>query len=342
MRAIVQHGPGDLRLEERPTPAPDSGEVLVRVLASGICGSDLHFFKQGLPPGAVLGHELSGTIAALGDGVEGLQVGAVGAIHAGIACGECHRCRAGLTYYCKGERGLGTGGPQGGLAEYVVVPAENFLAAPGGWDPAALTLTEPLANGLRCAAFPEAGKAAFTVVIGGGPLGLSCLVGVRQAGAGRVWVVEGRARRRDAALALGAERVLHPEQDDVKAELRAACPQGADLVVEAVGLETTIQSSFLIVRPRGHVVVMGVTPGAIRVNPGVWLVKELTIRSSIGCDLKDHRAALDLVTSGRVDAAALVTRRIGLEEVPGMLAELAAGADEVKVVAEHRSAASSA
>jgi threonine dehydrogenase-like Zn-dependent dehydrogenase len=223
-----------------------------------------------------------------------------------------------------------------------VVPAQNFLPAPAGWDPATLTLTEPLANGLRCAAFPEAGEAAFAVVIGGGPLGLSCLVGVRHAGTARVWVVEGRPRRRDAALALGAERVLHPEKDDVKAELRAACPQGADLVIEAVGLEATIQASFLMVRPGGNVIVMGVTPGPIQVHPGVWLVKELTIRSSIGCDLNDHRAALDLLTSGRVDAAPLVTRRIGIEEVPKVLAELAAGADEVKVVAEHRSAVSPA
>jgi 2-desacetyl-2-hydroxyethyl bacteriochlorophyllide A dehydrogenase len=336
MRAVVQHGPKDLRVEERAVPEPGPGEVLVRVRANGICGSDLHFWKHAVyGTGVILGHEISGEVAAVGPGVQGLRTGELGPVHAGIPCGDCGRCRAGLSHFCQNGSSLGSGGDFGGLAEYLLAPAENFLAAPDGFDAAALTFTEPLANGLRCLDFPEVRQARSAVVIGSGPIGLSCLIAARESGVERIWMLEGRARRRDAALELGAERVLHPTDDDVKGALLGAFPHGADLVVEAVGLPETLQSSFRWVRPGGTVVLMGVLLGSVELQPIAWMLKELTIRSSIGCARQDQLDALRLVADGRVDAKRLVTRRIGLEEVPDAVAALADGADEIKVVVEH-------
>ncbi len=334
MRAVVLSAPEALRVEERPVPAPGPGEVLVRVRATGICGSDLHAWKDGIfGTGVVLGHEIAGEVAALGEDVAGLAPGDLGAVSAGVPCGQCERCRAGLAHYCQHEQGLGSSN-QGGFSEFLVAPAANFLRSDAPCDPAAIAFCEPLANGLRCLAFPEVGEARSAVVIGAGPIGLSCLIAARRRGVERVWVVEARERRRAAAAALGAERVLHPSEEDVRSELRAAFPHGADLVVEAAGLPETIQSAFRWTRPGGTCVLMGVCLDPVEVRPVAWLVKELTIRTSIGCSRDDLRAALELVSAGRVDGAALVTRRIDIEAVPTMLPELAAGADEIKVVVE--------
>lgn len=335
MRAVVQHGPKDLRVEDQPVPEPGPGEVLVRVLATGICGSDLQFWRDATyGKGVVLGHEIAGEIAALGSDVRGPSPGDVGAVHSGISCGRCERCRSGLSYYCQDGHGLGSG-PYGGYGEYLLAPVDNFLPTPGISDPGAIAFAEPLANGLRALDFAEARDPRTAVVIGCGPIGLSCLIGARRAGAERVWVIESRPRRREAALALGAERVLHPTDDDVYRELRAAFPFGADLSIEAVGKTGTIQDSFRFARPGGAVVLMGVCLQDVPVRPIGWMLKELTIHSSIGCSADDQRSALDLVSTGAVDPLPLVTRRIGIEDIPKALPEIAAGADEIKVVVEH-------
>ena len=335
MRAVVQHGPKDLRVEDQPVPAPGPGEVLVRVRATGICGSDLQFWRDATyGTGVVLGHEIAGQVAALGDDVHGLEPGALGAVHSGIPCGRCERCASGLSYYCRDGHGLGSG-PYGGYGEYLLAPAANFLPTPRIADPAAIAFAEPLANGLRALDFAEASDARTAVVIGCGPIGLSCLIAARRAGAERVWAIESRPRRRDAALALGAERVLHPTDDDVYRELRAAFPFGVDLSIEAVGKPETIQDCFRFARPGGSVVLMGVCLEDVSVRPIGWMLKELTIRSSIGCSAADQRTALDLVSTGAVDPLPLVTRRIGIDDVPDAIPAIAAGADEIKVVVEH-------
>jgi L-iditol 2-dehydrogenase len=335
MRAVVLRGPLDLRLEELPLPAAGPGEVLVRVRANGICGSDLHFWRHAVHgPGVVLGHEIAGEVVETGAGVDRSLVGRLGAVHGGAACGSCEHCRAGLGYYCREGLGLGTGRGLGGLAEYTVVPAACFLPAPRESDPGAITFSEPLANGLRCLDRPEVRGAPSALVLGAGPIGLACLIAAKRARVERVLVVEGRARRREAALLLGAHRVLHPDED-VTAAVRDEFPHGPALVVEAVGLPETILSSLRVARPGGTVFLMGVCLGEVSVRPLQWMLKELTIRSSLGCDLEEHGAALDVIAKGELDPSPLLTRRVSLAEAPQVVASLAQGADEVKVVVEH-------
>jgi L-iditol 2-dehydrogenase len=335
MRAVVQHGPRDLRLATMPVRPPGPGEVLVRVQATGICGSDLHFWKHAIyGAGVVLGHEVAGEIVALGDGVSGLAPGARGAVHTGAPCGRCERCRAGLAYHCREGMALGTGRGVGGLAEYVVVPAGCFLPVTRAIDPGALSFAEPLANGLRCLDHPEVRAAKSALVLGAGPIGLSCLAAARHFGVQDVWVVEGRARRRDAALRLGAERVLDPAED-VRAEATRRFGPGPDLVVEAVGIPATIELAQRLVRPCGTVFLMGLCLDEIPMRPIRWMLNELTLRSSLGCDVEDHRRAVALLEVGAVDAAPLVTKRVALADAPEAVSALAAGADEIKVVVEH-------
>jgi 2-desacetyl-2-hydroxyethyl bacteriochlorophyllide A dehydrogenase len=335
MRAVVQHGPQEMKVEELPLPQPAHGQILVRVRANGICGSDLHFWKHAVyGSGVVLGHEICGEVAALGDGVRDIEVGALGAIHSGGSCGVCARCSSGLAYYCQDGQGLGTGRGNGGYAEYIVATAASFIPVPAGSDPAVVSFSEPIANGLRCLNYPEVAQAKSALIIGAGPIGLSCLAAAKRAGVARIWVVEGRARRAAAALSLGAERVLDPH-DDVAARVRHEFPFGVELAVEAVGHPDTIRTALKLARPRATVIVMGVCLEPVELRPVQWMLKELTIRSSLGCDRDDQQAAVDMLRRGAIDPAPLITRRIGIEEVPETLRQLAAGADEIKVVLEH-------
>jgi L-iditol 2-dehydrogenase len=336
MRAVVQHGPEDLRLEELPVPDPAPGQVLVRVRANGICGSDLHFWRHAVyGTGVVLGHEIAGEVAAVGDGVQGLVAGQPGAVYAGGSCGSCSRCSSGLSYYCQEGVGLGTGRGIGGLAEYLVAPATNFLPMPSDTEPASIAFAEPLANGIRCLDHPEVRGADSAVILGCGPIGLVCLVAAKRAGVKRILVVEPRPRRQQAALKLGAERVLHPTDDDVVAQVRREFPHGPEIAVEAVGLADTVQLSTRLVRPRGTVLVMGVCFGDVSMQPLRWMLKELTIRSSLGCDREEHLVAANMIGGGAFDPRPLITRRVSLSQVPETVAALAAGADEIKVVVEH-------
>jgi 2-desacetyl-2-hydroxyethyl bacteriochlorophyllide A dehydrogenase len=336
MRAVVQHGPEDLRLEELPVPSPGAGEVLARVRATGICGSDIHAWRHCMfGAGVVLGHEIAGEVVALGEGVYNLAVGQIGAVYAGGPCGSCDRCKAGLSHYCDQGIALGAGGGVGGFAEYVLTRADNFIPAPEGADPAAIAFSEPLANGLRGLDHLGEGEASTAVILGAGAIGLACLIAAKRAGVERAIVVEGRPRRRQAALDLGADQLLSPIGEEVGSDVRREFPHGPDLVVEAVGLPETINSSMDLVRPGGTVLLMGVYLGEVGVQPTQWVLKEMTIRASLGCSLENQIAAVKMISSKELDPEPLITRRGSLEEVPELLAELAEGADEVKTVVEY-------
>jgi L-iditol 2-dehydrogenase len=158
---------------------------------------------------------------------------------------------------------------------------------------------------------------------------------LKRAGVTHVWVVEGRPRRRQAALTLGADRSLHPTDDDVENEVRREFRHGLELVVEAAGLPETIRSSMKLVRARGSVFVMGVCFGDVAVQPVQWLLKEMTIRASLGCSREDQVRATEMIAKGELDPKPLITRRVSLAEAPEILVSLSKGADEIKAVVEY-------
>jgi 2-desacetyl-2-hydroxyethyl bacteriochlorophyllide A dehydrogenase len=335
MRALVQRAPRALELDEIDDPTPAPGQVVVRTSAVGICGSDLKVWDiAAYGTGVVLGHEVAGVVESVGDGVDPSLIGTRAAIHGGMSCGECEHCLDDLPYYCMTGLGLGSRQGVGGFAERVVVPAENVLPISDATDLAAASFAEPLANGLRLLDRPEVPGTHGALILGAGPIGLVSLLAARAKGVTGIVVVEGRHRRADAALSLGAERVIDPG-DDVEREVRRSMPGGPPIVIEAVGHPATVMQAMKLTRPGGSAFLMGVCGEPVRVNPFRWMTKELTIRTSIGTDLERHAEATQLIDRGDVDASALITSRITLDEAPDAFEALAGGADEIKVVVEH-------
>jgi L-iditol 2-dehydrogenase len=252
------------RLGEQTIEAPAPGEVQVKVEAVGVCGSDLHQFAEGHVGNIfarypmVLGHEPTGTILALGEGVTGWAPGDRVAMEVPIFCYHCRYCMSGLHNLCENVRFMSSPTEPGFFRDRVNLPARNLLGLPANLDFAEGALHEPLAIILHSFAFgqPKIGETA--VVIGGGPIGLTTLAGLRLNGLKRIWVIEPVAHRRQMALELGADAVLDPREVDVVKEIWNDSRGGADLVFDCATREDTMNQALRMARPAGRVVITGV------------------------------------------------------------------------------------
>ena len=331
MRAAVLHAPRDMRVEEVPDPEASDGQVVLRMLSNGLCGSDLEIWRTGRPQPVILGHELAAEV------MSGPHAGRIAAVSQGNSCGACERCTDGLAHFCTSATGLGAvrfGGLLGGLGEYVTAPAERVMPAPDGVDPALLSLAEPLAVSMRSLDHREVGEARWAVVLGCGPIGLMSIIVARAAGAQHIVAVEGRPRRAALARAMGADLVLEPG-DEVRREVRRLTGIGADVVIEAAGVPPTVAMAGALARPGGHVFLQGIPHDPVPIVIAQWTLKEITVHTSVGQSLDQHRRAMEfIVTRTDVPFDRFITRRASLDEAPEVFEAMNAGADEIKVVVE--------
>jgi threonine dehydrogenase-like Zn-dependent dehydrogenase len=341
MRAVQVRGRGLFEVARVPVPEPGPGQVRVRVEACGICGSDLHLFEQGLfPPGHTPGHEPAGVIDAVGPGVvAGPAPGTRVAVEPMSGCGHCALCRAGRYAICREARLAGVHLP-GGLAQAIVVPADNVHPAPAELDPRLIALAEPMAVVVH--ALRRGGLLAGqrVLVLGAGSVGLLAVAAARRLGAGEVWVTARYPHQDERARALGAARVLAES---------AATPAGLDglgreapidLVVETVGGRSdTLRAAAAAVRPGGTVSVVGVFWGTVGLDPMPLLLKEITLAWSY-CYGEDHLGddfpkAIDVISAERHALAPLVTHTVALDDAARafqLAADRRAGAVKVSVV----------
>jgi len=318
VKACVAHGANDLRVEERPVPEPGPGEVAVRMVLGGICGTDVHYYRYGavgdfkIVEPLVLGHEVVGRIAALGDGVSGLAVSARVAVHPATPCGACDECLAGRRNLCTDARYLGSAARvphvQGGFAEQVVVPASQLRELPPGLDLHRAVLAEPLGVALHAVsrAGPVAGQRAL--VTGAGPIGLLVVVALRYLGAAEVTASDILAAPLALARKLGADStVLAGDATD------QAWPRGVDVAIEASGAPSALLTCIELVRPAGTVVQVGSLPGGGVTLPGHRVVsREITLRGSFRFDTEFDQA-LSLLASGP-DLSPLITHSFPLRQ----------------------------
>jgi (R,R)-butanediol dehydrogenase/meso-butanediol dehydrogenase/diacetyl reductase len=330
MRAVMLAGAHHLQAVELADPLPADGEVVVRVSACGICGSDVSSYKVGLFSDVVPGHELAGVIESVAGGVNGWASGDAAIVDPKTPCGVCADCRAGARYRCARSLTAGIGfGRNGGFAELVAAPASLLHRVPAGLRVDDACLVEPLSvaiHGVERAAVP-AGDTA--VVIGLGPIGLFSVAALRARGAGDIIAVDPVADRRRLAIDLGASNVCA----DVT-EVRAIIAY-APAVIECSGHPEVLHASADLVAPGGRLVLVGVPFGHATVAPLMWVTREIEIIGSIASSDDDFAAAIDMLTA-QAALAGVVTRRVPLGDVAGVFEELVAPASGGKVVVDPR------
>ncbi len=331
MRVAVYHGDGRLTVETRPVPRPGPGEIVVRIAACGICGSDLMRWYQDPRAPVVLGHEPVGHVHAVGEGVA-LAVGERVFVHHHVPCLVCARCRDGRETLC--ERFRATRIDPGGLAEYVRVPRENVdldvLVVPDHVTDDAATLIEPLACILRGQHMAGTGPGSTVAVVGAGSMGLIEIMAARALGAARVVVVEPDAGRRDRAVRAGAVAACGLDAASVRAALGGT---GADQVFVCTHSPAAIAESLRMAGPAGVVQLFAVPePGhTVPLDLGEAFFREVTIQSTYSAGPHDTREALALVAAGAIDADLVVTHRVPLEAAAEAY-RLADSGEAVKVV----------
>ncbi|MCU0273247.1 MAG: alcohol dehydrogenase catalytic domain-containing protein [Acidimicrobiales bacterium] len=324
MRAAVLTESHGFEVVDLPDPAPEAGELLLRVEACGICGSDLKAHVR-MPVGAVLGHEFCGEVVGIGAGVDtSWREGQLVAAMPLMVCGRCRWCQDGDVAHCERLVMLGLGGPGGGFAEYVRVDPTTSVRLPsdvGGFG----ALVEPLAVGLHSVAAARIRHGDRIAVIGGGNVGAAVAYWARRVGAGEVVVSDPDARRRSGADRFGATDVHDPSA--------APLPQDFDVVFECVGIPGMLQAAIDAATLHGRVVVAGVCTAPDPVVPITAVMKELEMRFTVFYRLREFAAAAAVLADGAFPADAFVTTRIGLDGVGDAFTRLVAHAsDERKVL----------
>jgi L-iditol 2-dehydrogenase len=317
MREALFTRPGHVQIEDVPIPTPTGRDVLVRVEACGVCGSDRAIFAGHHPVTlpVVLGHEYAGVVVESGPGVTALRPGDRVVVDPNIMCGRCAFCRRGLVQLCQNITPLGIARP-GGFAEFSLVPEANAYPIPDGmsWDEAALV--EPLACCIRGIQQADVQLGDVVVVLGAGPIGLLLAQLARLRGAGSVACVEPAPDRRALAERLGVDATINgADPAEVRdAVLRLSGGLGADVVIEASGRTSVAQLSIDLVQPGGTVVWFGACPedDQVAVAPFRMNDREITIRGS-NINPFTHFTAITLIQRGRVRVAELVSDHIALD-----------------------------
>jgi threonine dehydrogenase-like Zn-dependent dehydrogenase len=331
MQAAVFHGPNDIRVETVPRPRAGPGEAVVRVTLTTICGTDVHILKGEYPvrPGLIVGHEPVGVIDELGPGVVGYEVGERVLVGAITPCGQCHACLAGKPAQC----GHGTGYEaiggwrfgntiDGAQAEYLLVPnaQANLARIPEALTDEQVVLVADIASTGFSGA--ESGRVRIgdtVVVFAQGPIGLCATAGAKLMGAARVIGVDGDPNRAETALRFGADVVLDPQRVDVVEEVkRLTGGIGADVAIEALGLQVTFESALRCVRPGGVVSSLGVYSGKLHVPYDAFAagLGDHTIVTTLCPGGKERMERLmRMVETGRFDPTPLITHRFGLDDI---------------------------
>ena len=334
MKAAMVQPDGKMKLEECSTPDPGPDEILVKVSYCGICGSDLHLADLGFfPPGCIIGHEVSGHIAAVGEGVQGWNEGDAVVVLPIDPCFTCEPCRRGDIQGClEGvSRAYGLGVNPGGFAQYMLVKSSMLYAVPDGMDMKLAALNEPWAVAVRGVNLSSLRVGDHAVVMGTGPIGLLCLYALKIAGAVRMYVTEPDAYRAEKARAAGADGVFDPKRVFAADEVRKAAGRSPDVVIDCAGAETSMEEAAAIVRPHGRVVVLGVHPGNVTLFPMTWFSKEIRLNFSLGYSLREFESSLEQLARGAVDPEVIVSDVVPLEDI-GEAFEALHGSGHTKIL----------
>jgi len=317
MRAAFLHRVGDLRLGELPHPLPAEDEILLKVLAVGLCGSDLHFYLEGgseafpLPVPLVLGHEIAAEVADERAESFGLTRGQLVAVDPAQPCGECEWCGRGQVNLCPHQYFVGSPPDRhGGLREYITAPRQNLFPVPASFSTATVALLELLGVAIHTVRLAALQGGETIVVLGAGPLGLLLLQVARDAGADRILVIDPLEYRADFALSLGADG--SGTDVDIVQELTEG--RGADVVLEATDSPHGPAAAAEAGRIGGRLILAGIPAGdRFSLSAAVLRRKGMTIKL-VRRMAHVYPQAIQLVEEGKVDLSPLATHRFPLEQ----------------------------
>ncbi len=323
MKALVHTAPMQFEFRDVPQPKPDDEEVLIRVKACGICGSDVHGYtgKTGrrIPP-IIMGHEASGVVEAIGRNVRNVAIGDRITFDSTVYCNQCPACRQGRVNLCQNRKVLGVSTPtfhrDGAMAEYVVVPWWVTYRLPEAVSFEEAALIEPASVSLHAARITPVDVNDVVAVVGAGQIGLFAIQAARVKGAGTIIALDMKDERLALARQFGADVTINPGTTDVAAEMhRVVGRPDADAVLEAVGTEGSVKLAMDLVKLGGHVTLIGNVTPRIQVNLQDIVSRELTLRGS--CAIAgEYRACLDLMAAGRIQAKPLISKIVPLSEAP--------------------------
>ncbi|GAA4006715.1 sorbitol dehydrogenase [Deinococcus rubellus] len=315
MRRVRLHGPHDLRLHDEGRPEVVPGEVMVKVSAVSVCGSDMHYYHEGgIGPATIKtpmtpGHEFAATVIGGTGDPYGFQNGTLVAVDPAQNCGHCEQCLAGYPNLCPNVRFLGSPGVDGGLAQYISVPPSSLYAVPQGFSPALAALLEPLGVAIHALDITKLKPMSGVTVLGAGPIGLMIAQVARVCGAAHVRVVEPRAARRVQALAMGADSV-HEHYSEI---LDVTGGRGEDYVLEATTSPEAPEQAAQVARIGGRVTLVGIPDGdRFEMSAANARRKALIIRMSRRMGHVYPRA-IELVSQGRVDIAGIATHHYDMD-----------------------------
>lgn len=353
MQVAKLFGTGDIRVTDGDEQRLEPGTVRVNISHTGICGSDVHEYKIGPVPIRAedsdhripesewdeflpkpMGHEIAGTVAEVGSGVENVSVGEQVALNILLSCGECQYCKAGKPQLCTATDGNPVASP--GFAESMVVPASAAVPIPEGVPIRHAALTEPLSVSVHAVRRSPLQVGDTVAVFGAGPIGLGIVDVARSAGAEQILVSEPRSARREIADELGADVVLDPADTDPVARFKDETEGGVDVSFEVAGVSETLTQTLRSTKYDGTAVVVSVFEDEAQFHPNDVMQAERTVVGSFGYN-DEFPITLRMMADGRLHPESLITGSVPLEDVEQAFERLVEpDGDDVKVLVEPR------
>jgi len=329
MKALLYEGPWQLRLAELPQPEPRESEVLLRSIAVGICGSDVHGFtgESGRrKPGMVMGHEAVGEVVALGPKVTRLRKGDRVAVYNIHACGKCRHCAAGQEQLCPDKKILGVNAGQwGAMAEYFAFPVSGLFPLNRDIDPAIGLLSEPIAVGVHAISLMQPRPDSVIAIVGAGTIGIGLAVALRARGVERFFALD-KLPEKLALIAEFGATPINVEQQDANAVIRAATDgRGVDGVFEAVGVSATVRTAYDLCALGGTLVLIGNLAKEFTLPLQGVTSNETTIRGSYGFTKGDFASAVEMAGDPTIPLDRLISGSCSLAETPGIMTRMGRG-----------------
>lgn len=324
MKSAVFYEKEDLRIENIEKPVPKSGEVLIKVMACGICGTDIHIFNgdegaAATPPKTVLGHEFSGVVESVGDGVLGISAGDKVCVDPNKLCGDCYFCKSGIGHFCENIIGIGTT-VNGGFSEYCTVPASQVykIAESTTFEQAAMA--EPVACCVHGIDMCNISCGDTVLVIGGGMIGMIMLQLAKLSGAGKLIMIEPVAEKRELCKKLGADICIDPINEDAQEVIKNSGIERISAVIECVGKTSTINQAIELAGKKSVVMMFGLTApeDTVEIKPFEIFKKEITLKASY-INPYTQKRALELIDNGKIDVSSMIYATASLDELPEIL-----------------------